>query len=56
MTKYEVLYIISPALSEEERTAIIEKFKTYKNGVISWLYTKKLTEVNSSHRESNSRS
>lgn len=43
MTKYEVLYIISPALSEEERTAIIEKFKTYVesnggsiNGIDNW--------------------
>jgi len=25
--KYEVMYIVSPKLSEEERTAVIEKFK-----------------------------
>lgn len=29
MNKYEVLYIISPDLSDEERNAVIEKFKGY---------------------------
>ncbi len=29
MNKYEVLYIVSPDLSDEERNAVIEKFKTY---------------------------
>lgn len=29
MSKYEVLYVISPKLSEEEREGVIAKFKGY---------------------------
>ena len=29
MTNYEVLYIVSPSVSEEEREALINKFKAY---------------------------
>ena len=29
MSKYEVLYVISPSLSEEEREGVIAKFKNY---------------------------
>ncbi len=29
MSNYEVLYIVSPTLSEEEREALITKFKNY---------------------------
>jgi small subunit ribosomal protein S6 len=29
MTNYEVLYIVSPSISEEEREALIAKFKTF---------------------------
>lgn len=29
MANYEVLYIISPSISEEEREALIAKFKSY---------------------------
>lgn len=37
MAKYEVLYILSPALSEEERESVIEKFKKFieeRDGVV----------------------
>lgn len=29
MTKYEILYILSPSISDEEREAAIKKFKDY---------------------------
>ena len=29
MANYEVLYILSPSISDEERDATIEKFKAY---------------------------
>ena len=29
MSNYEVLYILSPSLSDEERDALISKFKSY---------------------------
>ncbi len=29
MAKYEVLYVISPELNDEEKDAIIDKFKSY---------------------------
>lgn len=34
--KYELMYIINPKLEEEERTAIVEKFKTLveQNGTL----------------------
>ena len=38
MTNYEVLYIVSPSVSEEEREALISKFKTFvesKNGTVA---------------------
>lgn len=38
MTNYEVLYIISPSISEEEREALIAKFKSYveaKSGTVA---------------------
>ena len=38
MSKYEVLYVISPKLSEEERECVIAKFKGYveqKGGTVS---------------------
>lgn len=38
MANYEVLYVLSPALSEEEREAVIDKFKKFveeRDGVIS---------------------
>ncbi len=38
MTNYEVLYIISPSVSEEEREALIAKFKTFvesKSGTVA---------------------
>jgi len=37
MANYEVLYILSPALSEEERESVIEKFKKFieeRDGVV----------------------
>ena len=38
MTNYEVLYIISPSVSEEEREALIAKFKSFvesKSGTVA---------------------
>lgn len=38
MTNYEVLYIISPSISEEERESLIAKFKSFvetKNGTVA---------------------
>jgi len=37
MANYEVLYILSPAISDEEREAVINKFKKFveeRNGVV----------------------
>ncbi|NCB48644.1 MAG: 30S ribosomal protein S6 [Clostridia bacterium] len=37
MANYEVLYILSPALSEEERESVIDKFKKFveeRDGVV----------------------
>lgn len=37
MAKYEVLYILSPAITEEERDSVIDKFKKFveeRDGVV----------------------
>ena len=53
MNKYELLYIISADATEEQREALIEKFKSYveaKNGVVEgidrWGMKKFAYEIN----------
>ena len=50
MTNYEVLYIISPSVTEEAREAILNnKFEEYKNNFLKTYYqteTSKLTNQN----------